>query len=209
LPEPTGIAQTPVSTVQPQLVMEPPAPAPLPVTPLMPVGPGTPIASNQPRPTIEPVVRLNEPRAPLPVPTEPQPIATTETGASPVVQADLNWQSAAPKPTTGIVPVQFEQRQPIASSPVPIPEGSSDLQWNRSTARGQAADSSSAVEQAIRATCQGRVSALKIVPRGTKHVLIVFTTQDEPTARAIASEIARLPEVKSHEISFEASVLTR
>jgi hypothetical protein len=40
-------------------------------------------------------------------------------------------------------------------------------------------------------------------------VLIVFTTQDEPTARAIASEIARLPEVKSHEISFEASVLTR
>jgi hypothetical protein len=162
----------------------------------MPVG--TPIASSAGAPPA-----LQQPVAP-----SPQPIAVGQGSGS--KSTELSWQTVPaapattpPAPPSGIVQTQYQQ--PAA----PERTNEANPQWNQVGAAPRADVRPAPEEAAIRQICGSRVTTLKVVTRGPNKITVAFTANNEATARRIAADIAQLPELHMHEVSFEASVTSR
>jgi len=192
IPEPSIVARTPIG-------FAPPPPPEMPATPSLPGGMPVAIAGSS-EGRMQPA----------------EPISTQAT--------ELNWQTAggrgiAPKDPIPLPPPPMPPMQPVvqpsASEPawatVPAKHGGAKPAVPTiSLIRGQVENREpQSLDAIIRSTCVGRVVSADVRANGAGKLVVTFVAASESAAREAAALVAKLPELKPYEVTFEARVAPR
>ena len=65
------------------------------------------------------------------------------------------------------------------------------------------------VETIIRSACVGRVVQTDIRENGPGKIVVTFVAASESAAREAAALVAKIPELKPYEVTFEARIVPR
>ncbi len=181
IPEPRIVARTPIG-------FAPPAMPEMPATPSVPSGAPVAIAGSSEGKTL---------------PAEP---------AAPPA-AELNWQSVGGR--------GYPAQNPIPAPPAPIAQpASSDPAWAPAPAtpaiptvsviRGQSEGREpQSLEALIRSACIGRVAKADVRATDAGKLVVTFVAASENAARDAAALVAKLPELKPYDVTFEARIVPR
>ena len=65
------------------------------------------------------------------------------------------------------------------------------------------------IEAIIRSACVGRVAKAEVRPNGERKLVVTFVAASESAAREAAALVAKLAELKSYDVTFEARIVPR
>ena len=182
---------------KPRYLSEPPIPEPRIVA-------RTPIGSPAPEMPAMPSVPRG---APVAIATEP---------SAPPPPTELNWQTASGKNALAKEPI------PVLHAPPAVPLAA-DPAWSPvqsapatpavptvSVIRGQSESREpQSIEAIIRSACIGRVAKAEVRSNGDRKLVVTFVAASEYAAREAAALVAKLPELKSYDVAFEARIVPR